>query len=91
MSITSSQDRLRISCLSKIDLLGKEMLVQFVNDTVSFYLKSLRVPFLSKYAEILKGVQNVVPVREAVVEIIMLAMRKTFGGSTLDVFKNAVA
>ena len=67
-----------------------EQLVPFVNDTISFYLKSLRVPFLSKYAEVLQGVQNVVPVREAIVEVIKLVMRKTYGGSTLDVYKDAV-
>ena len=46
-------DALKSSTLAKIDLLGDQFLVEFINDTVEFYLRNKRVPFLSKYAETL--------------------------------------
>ena len=45
-----------VVCLGKIELLGDNYLVEFINDTISFYLKNMRVPFLSKYGQILEGV-----------------------------------
>ena len=44
---------LKVSCLKKIDLLGDEYLVEFINDTISFYMKNKKVAFLSKYSEVL--------------------------------------
>ena len=44
---------LKVSTLRKIDLLGDEYLVEFINDTISFYMKNKRVAFLSKYSEVL--------------------------------------
>ena len=86
----TNQDRLNVSCLSKLELLGDQFLVEFINDTISFYLKHNKVPFLTKYSEVLQGAYNVVPVREAIIEIIKLVLRKTYSGSTLDVYKNSI-
>ena len=46
---------LKVSTLKKIDLLGDEFLVEFINDTITFYMKNKRVAFLSKYSEVLEG------------------------------------
>ena len=78
---------LKVSCLKKIDLLGDEYLVEFINDTISFYLKNKKVAFLSKYSEVLQGAHNVVPIRELMVEMIKLCLRKTVLSSTLDLYK----
>ena len=74
----------RISLYSKIDLLGDEYLVEFINDTITFYLKNQRIAFLSKYAEVLKGAHNVTPIRELVIEIIKTCLRKE---TSLDTYK----
>ena len=66
----------KISIYSKIDLLGDEYLVEFVNDTITFYLKNQRVAFLSKYAEVLNGAHNIAPIRELVIDIIKMCLRK---------------
>lgn len=66
----------KISLFSKIDLLGDEYLVEFVNDTITFYLKNQRVAFLTKYAEVLQGAHNVAPVRELVIDVIKMLLRK---------------
>ena len=79
-----------MACLGKIELLGDNYLVEFINDTISFYLKNMRVPFLSKYGHVVDGVHNVVPVRECVIEIIKLALRKSYAASTLDVYKASI-
>ena len=73
-----------------MDLLGDNYLVEFINDTISFYLKNMRVPFLSKYGSPLEGVQNVVPVRECMIDIIKLVLRKSFANSALDLYKAAI-
>lgn len=46
-------DALKSSTLAKIDLLGDQFLVEFINDTIEFYMRNKRVAFLSKYAETL--------------------------------------
>ena len=74
----------KISIYSKIDLLGDEYLVEFVNDTITFYLKNQRVAFLSKYAEVLKGAHNIAPIRELVIDIIKMCLRKE---TSLDIYK----
>ena len=48
------------------------------------------MPFLSKYSEALQGAFNVVPIREATIEIIKLALRKTVAATTLDVYKTSI-
>ena len=88
--MSAQQNRLNESCLKNLDLLGDQHLVEFVNDTISFYLKHNKVPFLSKYSEALHGAFNVVPIREATIEIIKLALRKTASATTLDVYKNSI-
>ena len=77
----------KISSLAKIDLLGDEYLVEFINDTITFYLKNQRVAFLTKYAEVLKGAHNISPIRELVIDLIKLCLRKTTQSSSLDVYK----
>ena len=81
---------LKYACLQKIDLLGDELLVEIINDTISFYLKNQKLPFLSKYAEVLQGAQNVAPIRELIINLIKLCMRKTHSASTLDVYKSSI-
>ena len=79
-----------MTTLLKIDGLEDQSLVDFINDTVAFYLKNNKVAFLSKYAEGLKGAYNVVPIREMVLEIIKLALRKTNVVDGVDTYKEAV-
>ena len=55
-------------------MLGDEYLVEFINDTLTFYLRNQRVPFLSKYSEILGGAYNVVPVRDMVIECMKMCL-----------------
>ena len=74
----------------KIDELEDQTLVDFINDTITFYLKNKKVAFLSKYSEGLKGAYNVVPIREMVLEIIKLALRKTNVADGVDTYKEAV-
>ena len=74
----------KVSLYSKIDLLGDEYLVEFINDTITFYLKNKRIAFLSKYAEVLKGAYNVTPIRELVIDIIKMCLRKE---TSLDTYK----
>ena len=81
---------LKVSTLRKIDLLGDEYLVEFINDTISFYMKNKRVAFLSKYSEVLQGAQNVVPIRELMVEMIKLCLRKTVLSSSIDLYKEQI-
>ena len=45
---------------------------------------------MTKYSESLAGAYNVVPIREMVLEIIKLALRKTTISSSLDEYKAAV-
>ena len=85
------QRNLKISTLLKIDQLEDQSLVDFINDTITFYLKNKKVAFLSKYAEGLSGAYNVVPIREMVLEIIKLALRKTNVVDGVDSYKEAVA
>ena len=44
-----------MATLLKIDQFDDQGLADFINDTVSFYLKNKKVAFLSKYAELLGG------------------------------------
>ena len=82
-----STNLLKVSCLKKVDLLGDEYLVESINDTISFHMKNKRVAFLSKYSEVLQGAHNVVPIRELMVELIKICLRKTMLSSTLDLYK----
>lgn len=68
-------DALKLSTLAKIDLLGDQFLVEFINDTIEFYLRSKKVPFLSKYSETIQGAHNVIPIREFIIGIIKLSLR----------------
>ena len=79
-----------MSTLQKIELLGDD-LVEFLNDTIEFYQKFQRVAFLSKYSETLQGAQNVVPVRELVIDMIKMSLMKTDSTSSLDLYKQAIA
>ena len=79
-----------MATLSKIELLGDEYLVEFVNDTVSFYLRNVRSPFLSKYATTLQGAHNIVPLREFIVDLVQLALRKSHKDAALDAYKSVV-
>ena len=53
--LASSQQKLKINTLSKIEKLGDQYLVEFINDTISFHLRNERVAFLTKYSSILGG------------------------------------
>ena len=64
-------------------------LVEFFDDTIS-YLKGTRVPFLTKYGAAL-GVGNVVPLREFLVQVVQVGLRKSPPTSTLDFVKEGVA
>ena len=88
--MASSQQSLTMAATTKVDLLGDEFLVEFINDTLSFYLKNHRVPFLTKYSEILGGGHNVVPVRSLVIDLVKICLRKTTMSSTVDLFKQAI-
>ena len=46
--------------------------------------------FLSKYSETLKGAHNIVPIREFVIDLIKLCLRKTHYASGLDQYKTAI-
>ena len=77
-------------CLTKFNLLDDQFMVEFINDTISFYLKNKKVPFLQKYSVILKQSFNVMPIRDSCIEIINLALRKTNYSTTLDVYKQRI-
>jgi len=77
-------DALKSSTLAKIDLLGDQFLVEFINDTIEFYMRNKRVAFLSKYAETLQGAHNVIPIREFIIGLVKLSLRKTHMASTLE-------
>lgn len=62
--------------------------LQFFDDTI-LYLKGNRVPFLSKYQESL-GAGNVVPLREFLIDIIQVGLRKSAPLTTLDVLKEGI-
>ncbi|CDW83623.1 UNKNOWN [Stylonychia lemnae] len=64
------------------------MSFQFFDDTIT-YLKGGRVPFLSKYQESV-GPSQVVPLRDFMIEIIQVGLRKSSPASTLDVLKEGV-
>ena len=85
--IIMSQHALRVATLQKIELLGDEYLVEFINDTMSFYIRQVKAPFISKYAQALQGAYNIVPVREFLVELIKLALRKSHRDASLDDYK----
>ena len=74
-----------------MDLLGDEYLVEFINDTMSFYLRQQKIAFLSKYAEMLQGAHNIVPLREFLVDLVKMSLRKTHRASALDDYKQSVA
>ena len=82
--------QLTYECLRQFDKFGDQYLVEFINDTISFHLKNHKVPFLSKYSEIIGGAYYVVPIREATIELIKLVLRQTDGQATLDLYKQAV-
>ena len=86
----NSQQKLRLHALSKIELLGDSFLVEFINDTVSFHLKNERVPFLTKYAQVLGGANYVVPIREFLKDIVKSVLRSTSVSSSLDAFRQSV-
>ena len=85
-----SSNNLQVNTLVKIELLGDQYLVEFINDTVSFYLKNQKVPFLSKYTETLTGAHHVVPIREFIIDLIKLSLRKTHLASSMDTYKQAI-
>ena len=68
---------LQVNTLTKIELLGDQYLVEFINDTISFYLKHQKVPFLSKYSETLQGAHHVVPIREFIIDLITICTSAT--------------
>ena len=84
------QTHFNTKVLSKFDYLGDTLLVEFINDTISFYLKNRKVSFLAKYGSTMGGAFNVMPVRDATIEIINMALRKTYSASTLDVYKQNI-
>ena len=65
--------------------------MEFLNDTMSHYLRAQRVPFLSKYGEMLQGAYNIVPLREFLVEIIKECLGKSTADSQIDEYKPVVA
>ena len=83
-------DALKSSTLAKIDLLGDQFLVEFINDTIEFYMRNKRVAFLSKYAETLQGAHNVIPIREFIIGLVKLSLRKTHMASTLEQYKHSI-
>jgi hypothetical protein len=66
------------------------MLVEFINDTISYYLKNKKIPFLQKYAKPLDQAFNVMPIRDCTIEIVNLVLRKTNYSTTLDVYKQCI-
>ena len=64
-------------------------MVEFFDDTVA-YLKGARVPFLTKYQESV-GASYVVTLRDFVVDVIQVGLRKSAPLTTLDVLKEGVA
>ena len=41
--------------LSKFELLGDQLLVEFINDTISYYMKNQQISFLTKYSKTVGG------------------------------------
>ena len=76
--------------LSKFDLLGDQLLVEFINDTISYYLKNGKASFLTKYGKTLGGAYNVMPIRDATIEIINMVLRKTYSSTSLDIYKQSI-
>ena len=64
-------------------------MVEFFDDTVS-YLKGIRTPFLTKYGASL-GVGNVVPLRDFLVQVAQVGLRKSSAMTTLDYVKEGIA
>lgn len=64
-------------------------LVEFFDDTIS-YLKGTRVPFLSKYGAAL-GIGSVVPLRDFLIAVVQVGLRRAPPASTLDFVKEGVA
>ena len=54
------------------------------------YLKGTRIPFLTKYGGSL-GVGNVVPLRDFLVQVIQVGLRRSPPTSTLDYVKEGIA
>ena len=65
-------------------------LVEFINDTVSYYLIGKKVAFLQKYSKTLGSSFSVMPIRDCTIEIISMVLRKTNYSSTLDVYKQNI-
>ena len=59
-----------------------------MHDTIE-YLKGEKVAFLTKYGQTI-GVTNVVPIRDFVIVVMQLALRKSPTTTTLEVLKEAV-
>lgn len=53
------------------------------------YLKGARIPFLTKYGESL-AITNVVPLRDFLLEVIQVGLRKSPPTSTLDFVKDGI-
>ena len=64
-------------------------MVEYFDDTIS-YLKGIRIPFLTKYGATL-GVGNVVPLRDFLIQVIQVGLRKSPPVSTLDYVKEGIA
>ena len=84
------QTHFNTKVLNKFDYLGDTLLVEFINDVISFYLKNRKVSFLFKYGQTLGGAFNVMPVRDATIEIINMVLRKSYCSTTLDVYKQNI-
>ena len=63
--------------------------MEFFDDTLS-YLKGTRTPFLSKYGATL-GVGNVVSLRDFLVHVAQVGLRKSPAATTLDYVKEGIA
>jgi hypothetical protein len=62
---------------------------KFFDDTIS-YLKGQRIPFLTKYGTNL-GVGNVVPLRDFLIQVVQVGLRRSPPTSTLDFVKEGIA
>jgi hypothetical protein len=76
--------------LAALAQLEDQTLIQFLDDTIE-YLKGVRVPFLSKYAEYFGGTSRLItPSRDFIVSTIETGLRRA-GSQNLDGFKQSIA
>ena len=90
MNAAQFQNKFNSLVLTKFDALGDQLLVEFINDTISFYLKNKKVAFLQKYSSKLGQAFNVMTIRDCTIELISLVLRKTNLSSTLDIYKQSI-